>query len=378
MSSRVFIALALVLSVACQETTAVPPIVEPPRIPTRIGLADTVVSLTAIGAEAALSPRVYDATNREIVGASLTIESSQPSVATVSSVGVVKAVSNGISLITARSGNLIATSRVVVSQTASNISIDKSNVEMSAIGDTISLTISATDAFGVPLRISDTRWSSSLQSVASVSSTGLVRAISNGTTTISASLGGKSASATLTVRQVASKLQLSSDTVRFSALNDFSVLSYTILDSRNNIMGSSGATWRSSNEAVVTINATGFATSKALGTARLVASLPNGVSSEAVALVQQTPAFLSIGPFLASPLPAGTIQQFTCIVQDKNAYPIPNPQVTWRSLNPDFVSINQAGLATVLKPSPAGSTIFQVTISATSGAATSTNTFFIR
>ena len=84
------------------------------RTPSRITLSSSSATLTAIGQTFQIHATVLDQENNVISGASVTWSSSNPAVATVSSTGLVTAVSNGTARITAESQSVTSSIEVVV------------------------------------------------------------------------------------------------------------------------------------------------------------------------------------------------------------------------------------------------------------------------
>ena len=88
------------------------------------------------------------------------------------------------------------------------ITLNTSSIFLDALGSTFQLTASLTDQDGEPITDQSATWSSSDEQVATVSTTGLVTAVSNGTATIGATAGGVTASATVTVAQGVASIQV--------------------------------------------------------------------------------------------------------------------------------------------------------------------------
>ncbi len=88
------------------------------------------------------------------------------------------------------------------------ITLNTSSIFLDALGATFQLTASLTDQDGEPITDQSATWSSSDEQVATVSTTGLVTAVSNGTATIGATAGGVTASATVTVAQGVASIQV--------------------------------------------------------------------------------------------------------------------------------------------------------------------------
>ena len=140
------------------------------------------LTLTSAGQTASLTATVSpsNATNK-----SVTWTSSNPSVATVSSSGVVTAVANGTATITATTAdgsNKTATCAVTVNipVKATGVSLNQTSLTLTSAGQTATLqaTVSPSNASN-----KNVTWSSSNPSVATVSN-GVVTAVANGTATI--------------------------------------------------------------------------------------------------------------------------------------------------------------------------------------------------
>jgi uncharacterized protein YjdB len=171
--------------------------------PTSVSLNKTADTLT-VGGTDTLTATVMpaDASNKNV-----TWTSSAPSVATVSSTGLVTAVSAGTATITAKTaaGGYTASCAVTVN----NPVVHPTSVSLNKTTDT--LTVGGTDALTatvMPAGASNKNvtWTSSAPSVATVSSAGLVTAVSIGTATITAKTadGSYTASCAVTVSKAVS------------------------------------------------------------------------------------------------------------------------------------------------------------------------------
>ena len=148
-----------------------------------ITLDTTSEVLTAIGKTVQLTPTVLpnDATNKNVVWSS-----SNTAVATVSETGLVNAVGSGTATITATAADgsgVTATCEVTVKIPVTSITLDKTSEMLTEMGQTIQLTPTV-----LPDNATDktVTWSSSNPAVATVSDTGLVTAVGEGTATITA------------------------------------------------------------------------------------------------------------------------------------------------------------------------------------------------
>lgn len=149
---------------------------------------------TTVGGTATLSATV---TPDDATDSLVTWSSSNSKVATVSKAGLMTAVAEGTAVITAStSSGHSATCNITVGPVkATAISLNKTTA-FANIGRTVQLTPSFTPANA---STKHTTWTSSNTSVATVSSSGLVTAIAEGTTTITAEAFGKKATCKFTV-----------------------------------------------------------------------------------------------------------------------------------------------------------------------------------
>ena len=180
--------------------TQPPPTPPPtPPQPSRITITPSVATLMSIGQTMQLTAAVLDQNGQPVSGAVVTWSSNNVNVATVSNQGLVTAVGNGTATISARSGSLSQNASVTVRQTVASITIEPAMATLMAIGETAQLTAAVLDENGQPVAGAVVSWSSGDETVATVSSQGLVTAVMNGTATITARAGSFTATAVVTV-----------------------------------------------------------------------------------------------------------------------------------------------------------------------------------
>lgn len=83
-----------------------------------------------------------------------------------------------------------------------SVALTPTLIALDAFGATQQMTPVVLDQRGAAMSTAGITWSSSAQAVATISPTGLVTAITNGTTTVTATVGGKTAQVTVTVAQL--------------------------------------------------------------------------------------------------------------------------------------------------------------------------------
>lgn len=156
-------------------------------MPTTVAVSPDAVALSALGDTARLSARVFDQTGRPMAGAAISWSSSEASVATVDSSGLVTAEGMGSAMVRATSGEASGSAIVTVMQSADSVTVLPVAATIGP-GDTLRLVAKAFDANGHPLAGEEFAWSSSDDSVATVDASGLVTGVGEGSTTIAALL----------------------------------------------------------------------------------------------------------------------------------------------------------------------------------------------
>jgi outer membrane protein OmpA-like peptidoglycan-associated protein len=141
-----------------------------------------------------------DTANNVIAAPAVQWTSSDASVVSVSASGLVTAVRNGTATITAAiPGGPSATAAVTVKQTTAAVTVSPPAATLSAVGATVRLAVQASDANGRPVGGKVITWADSAPGVATLGPGGVVSAVANGTTRISATVEGVTGSALVTV-----------------------------------------------------------------------------------------------------------------------------------------------------------------------------------
>ena len=207
---------------------------------------------------------------------SVTWSSSNTSVASVSSSGVITAKTVGNATITVKTndGAKTATCQVTVKSKAipvTGISLNKTTMSLAAgESEYLYATISPSNATDKSVS-----WTSSNTAIATVSSSGYVTAKAVGSAEITATTtdGGKKATCTVTVLPVA----VTGITLNKSSLsmleNDSETLIATIIPSNAT---NKAVSWSSSNSAVASVNANGLVLAKAAGNAIITVTTEDG------------------------------------------------------------------------------------------------------
>jgi hypothetical protein len=158
-----------------------------------------------VGATVQLSAVTRDAGGNVLTGRAITWSSSNTTVATVSSVGLVSGLVAGSATITATSAGQSGTAALTVSAVppapVASVTVAPASPSVQ-VGATVQLAAVTRDAGGNVLSGRAITWSSSNTTVATVSSAGLVSGLVAGPVTITATSEGKGGTAALTVTAV--------------------------------------------------------------------------------------------------------------------------------------------------------------------------------
>ena len=304
----------------------------------------------AVGAAETLTATVLpsNATNKTVNWAS-----SDTSVATVSSSGLVRGVAAGTATVTAttQDGGKSATCYVTVNEVpVSSVTLNKTSTALS-VGDSETLVASVQPPDATNKNFT---WTSNNMSIATVSTNGLVSAISVGTAIITATSqadSSKSASCTVTVNP-AIVVSVSPKTITLQTGGTYTFTA-TVTGSSN-----TAVTW-SVPAGQGTITQTGglYTAPSALGTytIRATSQADNSKYDTATVTVTAEPVVtVSVLPNTSSLEPSGT-QTFTATVTGS-----PNSAVTW-SVLPGQGTITQIDANSATYTAPAAAGIYRVT-----------------
>jgi uncharacterized protein YjdB len=228
-----------------------------------------------------------DANNNVLTGRVISWSSSNTGVATVSGSGLVTAVAAGTAQITATSEGQSGSATLTVASPPVPVASVSVALASSSIntGQTTQATATTRDANNNVLTGRVITWSSSNTGVATVSTSGLVRAIAVGTVQIIASCESQNGNSTLTT--TAAPVASVSVTLGSGSLNPglTTQATATTRDANNNVLTGRVITWSSDNTAFATVSPSGLVTAVAVGTANITAT-SEGQSGSATVSVQ--------------------------------------------------------------------------------------------
>jgi len=180
-------------------------VLEPPQVAS-VRVVPDFFRLVALGEARQLAATAFDADGNTIAGVSFAWESYDEGTVTVDASGVVTAVSEGTSVITAAAGDKSGSATVRVDQEIAEVTASPSDTTITSLGDTLRLAVTAYDGNGNQIQGRQVSWQSSNGSIATVSEDGLVRSVDNGSALIVGAAGELADTAEILVSQVADYL----------------------------------------------------------------------------------------------------------------------------------------------------------------------------
>ena len=256
----------------------------PPPPPTPVAS----VSLTPTSADLQVGQtRQLTAQPRDADGNSLSRtvswQSSSAAVATVSSSGLVTAVSAGTAQITATSEGKSAGAAITVKPAViavASVGVTPATAEIE-VGETSQLTAAVLDAQGKPLTGRSVAWASTAPAVATVSASGLVTAVTPGTASITATSEGKTGQATVTVLAIPVASVSVEPTSGALIVGETMQLSATARSADDEVLTGRSVAWSSSNATIASVSASGLVTAVAAGGPVTITATIEGQSASA-------------------------------------------------------------------------------------------------
>lgn len=346
--------VAVLASVGCSTTTAVQTVAKIAVTPTGADLAvhkqvTLQAVLTGAGGQVLHGPFVY-------------WSSSDTSVAAVSSSGVVTGMSPGHAQIAASADGISGTASIGVSALAvASVTIVPDTLRV-RVANTGQLLATAYNGSGHVVSGLTATWGSSNPAVATVSQSGKVTGVATGSSTVSASIGGRTGSAVVIVPKLVATVEIKPDTLTVTR-GATGQLTATARDSSGQIVSGLTTTWASSNPAVATVDQNGRVAAIASGTSTVTATI-GGTAGSAVVVVPVQVATVSITPDTLTLTP-GTAGQLTATARDSSGKIVSGLTTTWSSSKTKIATVDPTGKVT-------GQSLGRVTISATIQAKTGT------
>jgi uncharacterized protein YjdB len=270
-----------------------------------ISVQPSAVTLAA-GQQSALTAEINYSSGDAPPAVSIAWRTSNAAVATVSTDGMVAAVSAGTASITATatedqgSGGLIkvksSSAAVTVTsggggqELATNVTVAPSSASLT-VGETRQLTATARDRNNATVTGRPVGWSTSDNTVASVSSSGIVSALKAGTATITATVDTARGTSSITV-VAATPVPVATVSVAPTSgsveVGQTLQLTATARDAGGNVITGRPTTWTVSDASVATVSGSGLVTGVAAGSATVTATVEGKSGTSAITVVPVT------------------------------------------------------------------------------------------
>jgi uncharacterized protein YjdB len=308
------VAAAVGLSSGCSSVTPTDPSLPTPPTVARVTVEPDSADLV-VGDSLSASALPQDSAGDVVSGQTVDWGSNNPSVATVTGSGSIEALSPGTAIITASAAHRSGMLRLTIRQKpVSSVRLSPTSADL-ITGATQQFSVSVLDKNGTPLTGRTVQWSSASTQVATISTSGLVTASATGTTTITASCEGKSATASITVTPPpaipVATVMVSPGNATVS-IGNTAQFGATTKDASGNTLTGRAVTWSSADPSVATVSTTGLVAAVSAG-ATTITALSEGKSGSASITVPAPTATLTqlvLSPSTSS-LHPGATQQFT-------------------------------------------------------------------
>jgi trimeric autotransporter adhesin len=332
-------------------------------------------SLTSGGTEQLTATGVYFDNTTQTVTTQVAWQSSDPTIAAVSSTGMLTALKAGTVTITASLNSIAGSAGVVVNAPAlSSITVTPAAFSI-ASGQSKQLSALGTYSDGTTQDVtSQATWSSSTAAATVDSTTGLVTGASAGPSTITATIGSKSGSALATISSaLLQTVAVTPTTASIATGQTQAFVANGMFSDGSQTDITNSVTWTSNATNFATIDQTGLATGLSAGVATVQASSGTPFGTAALTV---TPAILTeidISPDEQYVPVGGQLQlSLTGTYSDNTSQNITN--ATWSSSDPTLASVDpNTGVVTGV----ANSNNNAVTITASYGGITNTTTVYI-
>ena len=316
-----------------------------PPVPVASVTVTPSTATLASGATLQLTATPKDANGNPLTGRTITWSSSNTTVASVSSSGLVTGGAAGSATITATSEGQSGTASITVANLpVASVTVSPASATVQT-SRTVQLTATPKDANGNALTGRTITWSSNNTAVASVDGNGLVTGVTTGSATITATSEGQSGSASITVSGVPVATVTVSPASASVQAGQTVQLTATPQDANGNPLTGRAVTWSSSNTTVASVSSSGLVTGNVAGSATITATSEGQSGTAAITVTNVPVASVTVTPASAS-VNEGKTVQLTATPKDANGNPLTGRTITWSSSNTAVATVSSSGLVT--------------------------------
>ena len=318
-----------------------------------------------------VSATPFDANGNPITGRPLAWQSSNPSVATINSSGLIVAIAAGQTTISVICDGKIASQKLTTAVPAPTVVAVVPETAFLLAGSTSTLSAEVRDQFGVVLSGRTFTWSSTAPTVASVNHAGQVTAVSLGSATVRATSGQLVGVSTVTVQLVPVATVTISPPSASVEEGTSMALTATARDAAGNVLSNRPVAWTSASTAIATVSASGLLQAVAVGNTTITATVEGKSSAVAVTVTPPPPANVaSVTVTLNSPvLSVGQVTTAKAYAYDENGMLLTPQTINFTSSDPATATVSIDGRVRALR---AGSTTITAEVDGETGIASVT------
>ncbi|KLK87968.1 hypothetical protein SZ63_08225 [Methanoculleus sediminis] len=322
--------------------------VEP--VVTRIEIDPSTFTLGLDGTKQ-FSATAFDENDSAMAGIEFNWSCSNETVGEIAGNGLFTALAAGTATITASADGINGTATVTVTDeepVASEIEVTPPTATL-VINGTQQFSATVRDQFGGAMTGVAVNWSCGNATVGEIAGNGLFTAKAAGTATVTATAEDLSGTATVTVSAgdpvdpVATEIAITPPQATLD-VDDIQKFVVTVYDQNGNAMPAGETAWSSSDENVGTIDADGFFTALAAGTATVTATA-DGLTGTATVTVDEWPllAKIAVVPSTAT-LEVGDELEFEVVAFDRFGNIVGDAEITWECCDECVGTIDECGV----------------------------------
>lgn len=286
-----------------------------------------------------------DASTRDLTASVIWSSSADP-IATIDSAGLAQALTEGMATLTASNGTMTGTADLTVTP-ALLVSVQLTPTTATiASGLTQQVTARGTFSDGSQRDVTALlQWDSSATAVASVSSAGLVTALTPGTTTITASLGAASASMNVVVGAPRlQRLDVTAPSLSLAKGRTQQLTATGVYSDGSSSNQTANVVWAPATGAVLSVSSAGVMTAVQVGTASATATLGTVVGTLSLDVSAAVVERITVSPVAPSiPLGLGQALVARSVLSDGSTQVLTSG-VTWDSATQTVATVSASGL----------------------------------
>ncbi|MEP6833043.1 MAG: Ig-like domain-containing protein, partial [Gemmatimonas sp.] len=198
-----------------------------------------------------------------------------------------------------------------------SVDLSTTTVDLTPNGS-LQLSATARESSGAALTGRTFSWNSASPAIASVSGSGLVTGVADGTTTVTVTSEGKSATATVTVKTPIAAVTVTPPTAQVTVGGSTAQLTAVARDANGAALNGRAISWSTSSSAIATVSQAGVVTAVAGGSATITATAEGRSGTAAITVLTPDPC-LTVRNIAVGQTFAGALVAADCRLMDNSA-----------------------------------------------------------